>query len=182
MSKIFITSDPHFCHNQEFVWRPRGFNSVYEMNNEIIKRWNSIVQTDDEVFCLGDMMLNDDEEGLRCIKQLNGYIHLIRGNHDTNNRMLKYGRCWNICEISEGQFLDYKNYHFYLSHYPCLTSNYDDEKPLKAKIISLCGHTHTQNPFIDWDKGCIFHCELDSNNCYPWLIDDIITHIKGAIK
>ena len=77
--------------------------------------------------------------------------------------------------------LKYNGYNFYLSHYPALTSNYDYDKPLKRKVISLCGHTHTKDPFADVDKGLIFHCELDTNDCYPWCLDDIITKIKERI-
>ena len=126
--------------------------------------------------------MNDDDEGLKCIKRLKGRIHLIRGNHDNDSRIPLYSSCWNIVEISEGKFLNYGNYHFYLSHYPCICSNWDYDKPLKARTISLCGHTHTQDPFKDWDKGLIFHTEVDTNACYPWNIDDIITNIKEKIN
>ena len=32
------------------------------------------------------------------------------------------------------------------------------------------------------DKGLIFHCEMDTNNCCPWLLDDIIEDIKNYMK
>ena len=169
-------------HNREFLYQPRGFSSIWEHDKQIIENWNSIVQPDDEIYHLGDIMLGDNEYGISCLKQLKGQIHIIRGNHDTDTRMALYDKCWNIVEITEGQFFKYGKYHFYLSHYPCLTSNYDDNKPLKAKVINLCGHTHTQDPFYDWDKGIIFHVEMDTNNNTPWLIDDIIKLIKERIK
>jgi calcineurin-like phosphoesterase family protein len=74
-------------------------------------------------------------------------------------------------------FLKYNKYHFYLSHFPTICSNYDDEG-LKHCMIGLCGHTHTKDPFLDMDKGLIFHTEVDTNNCYPWLLDDIIEKTK----
>lgn len=181
MGKIWITSDWHFCHNRDFIWQPRGFKNQYEMNEAIIARYNEVVNPEDDIYCLGDCMLNDNDEGLRCIKQLKGNIHIIRGNHCTNTRMQLYQSCYNVVEICEGKFLNYNNYHFFLSHYPCICSNYDYDKPLKARIISLCGHSHTQDPFMDWDKGLIFHCEVDTNNCYPWNLDDIINKIKEKI-
>ena len=182
MSQIWITSDWHFCHQREFLWKPRGFNSIYDMNEAIIQRYNEVVNPEDDVYCLGDCMLNDDKEGLYCIKRLKGNIHIIRGNHDSNTRIPLYSSCWNIVEVCEGKYLNYNNYHFYLSHYPCICSNWDFNKPLKARTISLCGHTHTDNPFKDWDKGLIFHCEVDTNACYPWNINDIITKIKERIN
>ena len=179
---IFVTSDWHFCHQREFIYRPRGFENVYEMNEAIIIRHNAIVQPDDDVYVLGDLMLNDNEEGMHCVKQLKGNLHVVRGNHDSETRMDLYNKCHNIVEVTEGQFLNYHNYHFYLSHYPCLCGNLDNDKPLKARAISLCGHSHVQDPFADWDKGLIFHCEMDTNNCTPWLLDDIIERIKEAIN
>lgn len=181
MRQIWVTSDWHFCHEREFLWKPRGFNSVYDMNEAIIQRYNEVVGPYDDVYCLGDLMLNDNNEGLRCIKRLKGQIHIIRGNHDSESRLPLYTSCWNVVEIREGKFLNYNNYHFYLSHYPCITSNWDYDKPLKARTISLCGHTHTEDPFKDWDKGLIFHTEVDTNACYPWNIDQIIDKIRRKI-
>lgn len=181
-NKIFVTSDWHFCHDRPFVYEPRGFDKIYKMNQAIVERYNSVVSMEDDVYVLGDLMLNDNITGLELIKSLKGNIHIIRGNHDTDARMELYNKCWNVVEICEGKFLRYGKYHFYLSHYPCITSNFDDDKPLAAKMINLCGHTHTIQPFADWDKGCIYHCEVDGNDCYPWLIDDIIENIKGVIK
>ena len=181
MNNIWLTSDWHFCHDREFLYGSRGFSSVWEMNKELVARYNEVVSKNDDVYVLGDLMLNNDQAGLACIKNLKGNIHVIRGNHDTNTRITQYSSCWNIVEICEGKYFNYKNYHFYLSHYPCICSNWDYDKPLKARTISLCGHTHTQDPFKDFDKGLIFHCEVDTNNCYPWNINDIITKIKERL-
>ena len=148
-NKIWLTSDLHFCHQREFLYKPRGFASVYEMNDAIVKNWNSVVAPNDHVYVLGDLMLNDDEGGIKLLKQLKGNIHVVRGNHDSNTRVELYATCYNVVEITEGQFLDYKNYHFYLSHYPCICSNWDYDKPLKARTISLCGHVHTPDKFRD---------------------------------
>ena len=179
--RVFITSDWHFMHNRDFIYGPRGFSSAREMTDAIIERHNEIVQPQDHVYVLGDLMLNDNAAGLAAIKQLKGQIHVIRGNHDTDGRMDLYNNCYNVVEIVEGKYLVYKGYHFYLSHFPCLCGNFDGNKPLKNRIVSLCGHTHTQDPFLDWDKGLIFHCEVDSNNCYPWNLDDIIEKIKEKV-
>lgn len=181
MGKIFITSDLHFGHDKEFLYHPRGFNNIRDHDKAIIKRWNDTIQMEDDIYVLGDLMLNDNEYGLSCLKQLKGKIHVVRGNHDSEVRMNLYDKCCNIIEITEGQFLRYDKYHFYLSHYPCLCGNLDDSKPLNHRIISLCGHTHTKDPFVDWDKGLIFHVEMDTNNCTPWLLDDVIAKIKKAI-
>lgn len=182
MSRIFITSDWHFCHDKSFIYEPRGFSSVQEMNETIINNHNKIVTQNDIVYCLGDCMLNNDKEGCNCIRRLNGQIFIIGGNHCSNNRIQLYDTIrYNISYIGLAQIIKYKGYNFYLSHYPTITSNMDVDKPLKRRVINLCGHSHTQDPFADWDKGLIFHTELDTNNCYPWLIDDVIEQIKNKI-
>ena len=182
MGQIWVTSDLHFGHNRDFLWEPRGFNSIYEMNDAIIENWNSIVDMEDDIYVLGDVMLGNNEAGIDMIKQLKGNIHLIRGNHDTDSRMELYNNCYNIVEITEGQFLRYNGYHFYLSHYPCLTANWDGDRPLKKRIISLCGHVHTKDRFYDMNKGIIYHCELDAHNIYPVLMDTIIEDIENYIN
>ena len=30
--RIFVTSDTHFCHDNEFLWKARGFESIHDMN------------------------------------------------------------------------------------------------------------------------------------------------------
>lgn len=182
MSAIWITSDTHFGHNKEFLYKPRGFKNIYEHDKQIIDNWNNIIQPDDDIFHLGDIMLNDNEHGIKCLKSLKGNIHIIRGNHDSPARIKLYEDCHNVVEVCEGKYLQYKKYHFYLSHYPCLCGNYDEDKPLKARVISLCGHSHASNSFVDFDKGLIFHVELDTNNNKPWLLDDIIEDIKEKIN
>jgi calcineurin-like phosphoesterase family protein len=179
MGKIWLTSDTHFGHNQPFIYEPRGFNTTWGHDKSIIENWNNLVDMDDDVYHLGDIMLGDNDYGLSCLKQLKGRIHIIRGNHDTDTRMGLYRTCWNVVEVCEGKFLRYERYHFYLSHYPCLTSNNDVDKPLKARTISLCGHSHTNDKFQDMDKGLIYHCELDAHDNKLILIDDIIEDIKN---
>ena len=182
MDKIYLTSDLHFCHNREFLYEPRGFSSVHEMNEQIIKNFNEVMDWGDTLVILGDCFLNDNEEGMKLMKRLPGTKHIIWGNHDTDTRKVL---------MKDAEFkthgladtLKYKGYNFYLSHYPTLTSNYDIDKPLKRRMINLCGHTHTKDKFQDMKMhlGLIYHIELDANNCYPILLDDIIKDIQSFL-
>lgn len=179
---IYFTSDLHFCHNRDFIWHPRGCTSVYDMNIKIISNWHDMVDYDDDVYILGDIMLNNNDEGIRLLKALNGKLHIIRGNHDTDTRMELYKKCYNVVSVSEGEFFNYNGYHFYLSHYPCLCSNNDEDKSLKKRMINLCGHIHTPNKFLDMNKGLIYHVELDAHNLKPVSIDTIIQDIESYTK
>lgn len=179
--KIWIVSDTHFGHDREFIWSPRGFESIWEHDEKIIKNWNSKVSAEDTVYHLGDVMLGNNEYGLSCLKQLKGNIHIIRGNHDTESRLAAYRNCWNVVEVCDAKYLKYKKYHFYLSHFPTITSNYDQDKSLKRRLINLCGHSHTRDRFEDLGKGLIYHCELDAHICCPITIDKIIEDFKAVI-
>lgn len=179
---VWFTSDLHLGHNKPFLYEPRGFKNIQEHDNAIIENWNKIIRPNDKIYVLGDLMLNDNEAGIEKIKQLKGQIYVVRGNHDSEVRVNLYNNCDNIIKVTEGQFLRYGKYHFYLSHYPTLCSNFDGDKPLKARMVSLCGHSHTQNVFADWDKGLIYHVELDAHNNFPVSIDSIIKDIKNRIK
>ena len=174
MSKIYLSSDLHFFHDKEFIYKPRGFENVLDMNETILKNWNNTVSEDDEVYLLGDLMLGDNNKGIELIKQLNGKIHVILGNHDTQTRKNMYLECHNIIEICYATQIKYKGYNFYLSHYPTLTANLDESAPIKARVINLCGHSHIKNRFKDMDKGLIYHVEVDCHNNFPVLLDDII--------
>lgn len=183
MGKIFTVSDWHLSHNKDFIWQTRGFGSIEEMNKQLIERHNEVVTAEDDVYVLGDLCMGIDlAANKNLIEQFNGKLHVIFGNHCTQNKITMYRECKNIIEIcGYATVLKYKKYHFYLSHYPTLTDNYNDGESLKSKMLNICGHRHVTDPFSDWDKGTIFHCEVDSNNCYPWDLDNIIIELQNKI-
>lgn len=179
MSKIWFTSDTHFCHDRGFLYEPRGFTSVEDMNEAIVQRWNSVVAPEDTVYHLGDGMLNDTERGMEFLKQLNGKIIMIRGNHDTNPRVKAYADAPNV--IESGKYADvvtYKKIRFYISHYPTMTSNLEKGASLREHTINLYGHTHQMDNFYQ-DIPFMYHVGMDSHNCYPVDIDTIIEDIKA---
>ena len=178
MSNIFFCSDLHFCHNQSFLYEPRGFSSVEEMNEKIIENWNKIVPKNGITYCLGDIMLNDNKKGIECFNRLNGEIFVIFGNHDSDNRKnLLAAECpsfrggWYAYLIKHGKIS------IYLSHYPTLTANFD-EKYFSQHVTNLHGHTHQQTNFLQPDNPFMYHVGMDSHNCTPVHIDEIMTDIR----
>ena len=182
MGKIFLTSDTHFGHDREFLWGPRGFRSIQEHDEAIIANWNEVVGSDDDVYILGDLMLGDNTHGVKCVERLNGKIHLIRGNHDTDTRLWKvYPSIKNIVEYCGcADMLTYKKYHFYLSHFPTLTANLEKES-LKQCTLNLFGHTHQKDNFFQ-DLPYMYHVGLDSHHNTPVLLDDIIEEMKQKVE
>jgi len=180
MSEIWLTSDLHFCHDRKFVYKPRGFNYVYEMNQAIVERWNYKVDISDDVYILGDIMLKDNDVGLQLLKSLKGNIHIIRGNHDTDTRMKLYADCWNVVELTDAKYLKYKKYHFYLTHYPCYTGNLEKES-LHQMTLNLSGHTHSKEKFFN-DIPFIYNVACDAHNCTPINLDEIISDMKNKAE
>jgi len=185
MSKIFVSSDYHFNHDREFIWKARGFNSVDEMNEAIITNHNSVVGPEDDVYILGDICLGGGVPGITAknqalIERLNGRIHIILGNHDTPTRQEMYALCKNVYSIKYADMFCYHGYHFYLSHFPTITSNLEKET-LKQCTICLFGHTHQNNNFF-MDMPFMYHVGVDSHNCIPVLLDDAIEDMKTKVK
>lgn len=178
-NKIWLSSDLHFCHNREFVWGPRGFTSVEAHNEIIVQNFNDLVKPEDDVYILGDLMLNDNQAGFELLNQLNGKLHLVRGNHDTDTRWNLYRQLPNVVEMDNVIRLKYNGYHFYLSHYPTLTANLEKES-LKVIEINLYGHTHQSTNFY-MDMPFMYHVGLDSHQNSPVLLDDIIEHCKNKV-
>lgn len=148
------------------------------MNDTIIKNFNSIITEKDDLYLLGDNFLGELESGISLFNQLPGKIHLIWGNHCTDNRKIAMSQCHNVVEIiGFAGMLHYHKYHFYLSHYPTATTNFDIEKPLKARILALGGHTHSKNLFEPCGS---YNVALDAHNNMPVSIDEIIKDFKEA--
>lgn len=177
MSEIFFTSDLHLCHKAEFLWKPRGFNSVDEMNEAIIENWNSVVKPGDIVYNLGDSIMSDNEKGVELYKKLNGTSFMIWGNHCTDN---KKNLLAERCHIVGGWYawlIKYEKLSIYMSHYPTLTSNYD-QKHFSQHVLSLHGHTHQRTNWLDPKNPFLYHVGLDSHNNTPVHIDEVITDIR----
>ena len=181
MGKIFLSSDLHFGHDREFLWGPRGFKSSKEHDEAIIRNWNAVVGEDDDVYVLGDLMLGDNDWGVQCIEALNGNIHVIRGNHDTDRRWeFFYPTCVNVDLVGWSDVLNYRKYHFYLSHFPTLTGNLEKES-LHQMTLNLFGHTHSKEKFFE-DRPYMYNVSLDANDNTPVLLDDIIERMKEKVQ
>jgi calcineurin-like phosphoesterase family protein len=138
-NNIFFTSDTHFGHANIIKYAMRPYENVDQMNEDLIKRWNSVVGPDDIVFHLGDFMFGNINRFWEYRSRLNGKIYLIHGNHDY--KLMCEGNIeegfedicsqMNICV--DGQKI-------YLSHFPFLTfDGIFKDKP----SWQLFGHVHS---------------------------------------
>jgi len=81
---VFYVSCLHFGHNKEFLYKPRGFNSVEEHDSVVTTRWNERVTNNDVVHSIGDTLFGENGEA-RLIKHFNelnfSKLFLSPGNH-----------------------------------------------------------------------------------------------------
>lgn len=173
---IYFTSDWHIGHNKPFLYEPRGFNSIEHHDTEILIKCNQIVKPEDELWILGDLALGlNEKEWNRIYKALFcRNIHFIIGNHDSERKVNKYIMDYNfICEGYAKPFKYSKRRVFFLSHYPTLTGNFDDDK--KLPIWNISGHVHSKEKFHP--QGCIYNVSLDAHDNYPVSIETIVKDI-----
>jgi calcineurin-like phosphoesterase family protein len=146
MSNIFFTSDTHFDHRNlvEKFKRSDGsparkFNSVEEMNEYIIKQWNSVVRKNDNVWHLGDVSMNP--KNLKILNRLNGRKKLVAGNHDNKNALLYLDYFEDVVGVKV-----FKGHSFLCTHIPVHPCNL--EYRWKANVH---GHMHS-NKVLDKNK------------------------------
>ena len=118
----WFTGDHHFYHNNIRIHAKRPFDSEPEMRASLIEAWNAVVAPKDEVRHVGDFAWTDKIELVEeLIRQLNGKIHIVYGNHDTKKgvkRAKGFASAERADEIEvllpngEKQFI-------YLHHYSC---------------------------------------------------------------
>lgn len=87
MPAVFLISDTHFGHlgvcqftQSDGVTKLRPWTDPAEMDEALIKNWNSVVRPQDKVYHLGDVVIN--RKALSTLARLNGEKVLIKGNHD----------------------------------------------------------------------------------------------------
>lgn len=140
-TNIWFTSDTHFGHKNIINFCERPFESTDEMDEFIIKNWNSKVGKEDVVFHLGDFAFATNKRWQELIYKLNGTIYLILGNHDITRWPGDY--TMNLFHVVTNQMMlkiDNK-YKVYLNHFPFLCYDGVYRNPQDC-TIQLHGHTH----------------------------------------
>lgn len=151
------------------------------MNYAILTKWNDLITDEDEVYILGDSMLNNTEGGIAILKQLNGKKYYIYGNHDTNDRIKAMKAALpEITFLGWSYMLRINKKQFYLSHFPTITRTIDDN-PNKQGVINLYGHTHQTDNFYN-NNPYMYHIGMDSHNLAPVSLDEILIDIQNKME
>ena len=161
---IYVTADLHLGHEQILKHQPnRKFNTISDMNDWIVARWNERVTEKDTVYILGDIAFRQSfTVTANILYQLNGIIKVVPGNHDYNlhkvrdvYQVFKYLRTnkKDVFEILPPIYgIKYCKTKFVFCHYPMETwygakRAYRNDTKLKSSI-HLHGHSHGSSPVI----------------------------------
>ena len=132
--KTYFISDLHLGHANCIRFDKRPWETVEEMDMEIIRRWNRKVRPEDHVYVLGDFAYKN---------QLTGFIHLIRGNHD--KRSEEYESCFR-------EVADYKDMPVMADGVKCrvILSHYfiPFYNGARHMAFMLHGHTHKSSESV----------------------------------
>ncbi len=79
---IYFTADTHYFHKNIIKFCDRPYVDVEAMNEDLIARWNAVVQPKDDVYHLGDVTFGDEVSTANILGRLHGRTHLVPGNHD----------------------------------------------------------------------------------------------------
>ena len=163
---VFVISDTHFSHQNiiRFCDKSRPFDTVEEMNEAIVKNWNSVVSPNDVVYHLGDCFMGQIETVAEYGSRLNGEVHVIPGNHVTKQRIAEMEKLGWIIESKTYGF-EYNDTNFIMIH-----ERPEEMRGDSANII-LYGHIHDAAPkgLVDWT----YHVGVDTNDLTPVNIHDI---------
>lgn len=144
-SKIFLTSDSHFFHDNIRKFCNRPFSSLEEMDKVMIENWNKVVPQDGLVFHLGDFAWGGYQAWKKVREQLNGDIILIKGNHDRKNGCQSQQQYDELFKHTAQQmFIEIEGRKLYLNHLPflCYDGVYRDKEGLAFQAF---GHIHLSN-------------------------------------
>lgn len=168
--KTFIIADTHFNHSNIIKYCNRPFTNVEDMDNQLIKNWNNVVNKNDIVYHLGDFALGNIEKIAEYKSKLNGKIFLIMGNHDIYNIKKYYEAGFDKVYDKPIIYNDF----FILSHKPMfLTEN--------MPYANIFGHVHNDPKYISASDNS-FCVSIEKINYKPILFNDITKIIRNNYK
>lgn len=174
---VWITSDTHFGHanickftnsNGEPL---RPWDDVIEMEDELVRRWNSCVNPNDFIIHCGDVSMNKTGYD-RVINRLNGRKILVIGNHDTFNLDV-YQKHW---EHITSMLVIYDK--AIITHIPVHPSS------IERFHVNIHGHLHANvvlNP--DGTPDQHYRCvSVEHTDYYPVLLKNVIYDAHTVIN
>lgn len=170
MADVFLIADMHFNHTNIINYENRPFVTAEEMNEALIKNWNSVVNKYAKVFVLGDFAFAPKKTLDLIVPRLRGYKILIMGNHDSISPTNYLNAGFN--EVYKYPILYDKFYIF--SHEPMDTNG-------SMVYSNIFGHVHSSSEYADYTKrsACV-SVERKHMNYKPIHFDELKKLMKSC--
>lgn len=200
MGQVFVTSDLHLGNKN--IWyryetETRPFKSQANHDDTLVRNWNKVVGYDDDVYVLGDFVMGPADKAETFLSRLNGRVHLVLGNHDSDRKVSVYrSRPDKVVEVVPYAVMEVDGVTVVMNHYPLSgpqpfspstdsrkrpplenTEGYGfahalfDELPC-GKRLWLYGHVHSNAP-----RGLVgdtFHVGVDTNGLAPVNLSSLV--------
>jgi calcineurin-like phosphoesterase family protein len=180
---VFFVSDPHLQHRNlvrgESRWDDktgcRDFDSVKEMNFQIVESFKKALNLQSILFIIGDILFGDKKQLEFWLRQFKcAEIHLIYGNHcDFIRDDVKLQRLFTTCSDYQEIYCRGKDGHYTiccLFHYP-MKSWRDSHKGSYA----LTGHVHGNLPYDEAERGLDMDWNIWRKPLSFYEVDDILS-------
>lgn len=171
---IYFTSDLHLGHSNVLKLCNRPFETIEEMDEYIIDKWNKKVTNNDTVYMLGDIMFRNKKPPEEYLSRLKGKKHLIRGNHD---------RTWMKKVDVDKYFLSNENLVFMsdgkhritMCHYPMMSWPH-----MSTDGYMIHGHIHGNTNADYWrlieKTKYMLNAGMDINGFEPVTFDEMLSN------
>jgi calcineurin-like phosphoesterase family protein len=176
MSNLFFTSDTHWGHTNIIKYSQRPFENVVDMNFKLIQYWNAVVGPKDTVWHLGDFAFMQFPQFKNVLRQLNGSINFIFGNHDkmidqNYEEIMRMGKIRSMQNYAEVKI---NGKMFCLFHYGQRVWNKSHHGS-----IHLYGHSHGSLPPHGLSVDVGVDCKEITPEYRPIHLDEVLKYMAG---
>lgn len=163
---IWFIADTHFGHANIIKYCNRPFKSVWEMDDAMINRWNSVVDSNDIVFHLGDFALCAPGYAKSILEKLNGKIYLAVGSHE---KTVLRGKLYKYFEdIQESYYIEVGEQDIFVSH--CCHKVWHKSH---RGTWHCFAHSHGGLDQYSETEGKLLDVGVDTHNFYPVSYENI---------
>lgn len=127
-ANIVFISDLHYNHDKDFLWKPRGFETMVDHCGWIISQWNEHIDENTIVVNLGDVCFHDQDGALfDMISKLPCKEHyVVWGNHNSGST-----QCY------------HKAVRGYINDHTTPSHELPEIYPLRYNNVTFCGNDLT---------------------------------------
>ncbi|ACV23056.1 Predicted phosphoesterase or phosphohydrolase [Slackia heliotrinireducens] len=167
----FYISDTHFGHANIIGFCNRPFADVHQMDRAMVELWNSRVTENDHVWHLGDFCYKSGNDPRSYLRQLQGHIHLIVGNHDFKGLLRLPDLSDYVDSVEHATSRDDGHGHrMFMCHYPLAYP--------PRHIWCLYGHIHDNVVWPGFDvvmsQERSLNCCVEVNGYMPVTFDELV--------